>query len=101
MEKTKTIEKFDIAKDIETNLVDLDGKHNTFGNSDLGKYLHLHSNTLHLIHVLAGYRALIMEDEELQPYSPGSARQYSFDVGVKMAKEELKTKIKNWTPSTK
>ena len=47
------------------------------------------SNLQHLIHLIAGYRAFITNDEELRPYSPGSARQVSFEEGIKMAKADL------------
>ena len=45
-------------------------------------------NLQHLIHLLAGYRAFIKKDKELQPYAPDTARQFSFDHGVAMAKED-------------
>jgi hypothetical protein len=47
------------------------------------------NNLQHLIYLLAGYRAFITNDEELQPYSPGSARQISFKEGIAMAKEDI------------
>jgi hypothetical protein len=47
------------------------------------------SNKQHLIHLLAGYRAFVTNDEETRPYAPGSARQVSFEEGIKMAKADL------------
>jgi len=49
----------------------------------------LDSNNQHLIYLIAGYRAFVTNDEELRPYSPGSARQVSFEEGIKMAKADL------------
>lgn len=47
------------------------------------------SNLQHLIYVFAGYRATILNDEDPNPYSSGSARALSTDVGIALAKEDL------------
>ena len=49
----------------------------------------LDTNNQHLIYLLAGYRAFLTNDEELRPYAPGSARQVSFEEGIKMAKTDI------------
>ena len=48
---------------------------------------HLDSNIQHLRHMLEGYRAHIrgVDDAEGCPYSPGSARAYSWNLGVEWA----------------
>jgi hypothetical protein len=48
------------------------------------------SNLQHMMHMFAGYRAVITNDEEINPYSPGSARAVSYDAGRKLAEEDLK-----------
>lgn len=45
----------------------------------------LGANLSHLVHVFEGYRAAITQDEETQPYSPGSARDFSFRLGYALA----------------
>jgi len=47
----------------------------------------------HLKHVFEGYSDCIKQDE-LNDYSPGSARWFSYDEGVKMAKADIELGIK-------
>lgn len=55
------------------------------------------ANLQHLIHLLAGYRAFVTNDEETQPYAPGSARQFSFDHGIAMAKADFASQPEKFT----
>lgn len=43
----------------------------------------------HLKHFFLGYRAQMTNDEETQPFSPGSARDISWQMGVAQAKKDM------------
>jgi hypothetical protein len=55
------------------------------------------NNLQHLIYLLAGDRAFITKADELRPYSPGSARQVSFEEGIEMAKEDIASQPEKFT----
>lgn len=42
-------------------------------------------NLQHILYMFAGYRAGVTDDEETQPYSPGSARDASWQHGRQIA----------------
>jgi hypothetical protein len=48
------------------------------------------NNLQHMMYMFAGYRTFIVNDEDQHPYSSGSARDISFQIGRKLAIEDLK-----------
>jgi hypothetical protein len=48
-----------------------------------------HCNRRHLQHLLEGYRAHIAGNQETCPYSPGGARDISFQEGRQLAKADM------------
>ena len=48
----------------------------------------LDSNLQHLKYMLIGYRDYILTKDEYSRYSPGSARDISWRIGLDMAKED-------------
>lgn len=43
----------------------------------------------HLLHMLEGYRTYVAGNQEIRPYSPGSARDESFQEGVRLAEADV------------
>lgn len=59
----------------------------------MGFEVHADSAIQHLAHLLEGYRERILSEKPESPYSPGSARRYSWDVGVTMAERDLAARV--------
>ena len=47
------------------------------------------ANCQHALHVLEGYRAIVLSSTSDNPYSPGGPRHFSWDVGRKMASADV------------
>jgi hypothetical protein len=54
-------------------------------DGDSGTDAHLQ----HFKNAFYGYLSVVMDSEELHPFSPGSARDASFQMGVAMAEHHL------------
>ena len=52
------------------------------------------SNLQHILHVFEGYRETILGEPDC-PYSPDSAREFSWSLGSQLAKEDLSYNASN------